>query len=586
MTHLMRWLGSLHLAAPLLVAIAGVLAWGTIYETRFGTAAVQRAVYQAWWFQAILGFLAVNLAAAAVQRYPWKMAHAPFVLAHLGIILILLGGIIGGRFGVEGQLIIPEGQAERVLQLSRNVLKVHHNASGATQVVPVEFDTRAWVHEPDTTFAVPLGARTLHLTVDRYVPDAQLTEEITGDGTDDFPAARVSLRHEAQEDTVWLLADDPERFGVGWGEGHLLFLAPKTPAQRDQWLGSSRAAGHPRGVVSVRLPDTPGNHDLPVPAQLGRPIPIPETPYAITFKDYFADFALTEQGPASRSDEPNNPAVAFILSGPEGVDAHLLFARHPDFAALHGRAHVIAAQVAYHHEAAAALPPNTIALVQPPEGGLTAVVTDEGMQRTVLGQIEVGRRYTHPSLGYGFTVAAYHPKAKVVQHVTNRSDEVRSEALHVIGRLDDQTAEAWVWLRQAVELELGGEPVIVEYGPGVRELPVTIKLSDFRKTTYPGTQMAAGFESDVQLTDPQRGLILMRKISMNNPLKYRGYSFFQSSFIEGPVETTVLSVRNDPGTPLVYTGFLIVIAGVVSMFVTRSRASGPTRPTSKEAAPP
>ena len=104
---LLRVLGSLQIAVPLLIAIAIVLAWGTIYETSFGTAAVQRFVYRAWWFQGLLGFLALNLAIAAWQRYPWKRRHLPFVLAHVGIILILLGGIIGGRWGIEGQLIIP-----------------------------------------------------------------------------------------------------------------------------------------------------------------------------------------------------------------------------------------------------------------------------------------------------------------------------------------------------------------------------------------------------------------------------------------------------------------------------------------------
>ena len=44
MSRILRILGSLHIAVPLLVAIAGVLAWGTLYETRFGTAAVQRFV--------------------------------------------------------------------------------------------------------------------------------------------------------------------------------------------------------------------------------------------------------------------------------------------------------------------------------------------------------------------------------------------------------------------------------------------------------------------------------------------------------------------------------------------------------------
>jgi len=80
-------------------------------------------------------------------------------------------------------------------------------------------------------------------------------------------------------------------------------------------------------------------------------------------------------------------------------------------------------------------------------------------------------------------------------------------------------------------------------------------------------QMAAAFESDVQMTDTQRGIILMRKIWMNHPLRYRGYSLFQSSYVPGETETTVLSVKNDPGTPFVYAGFLIVIGGVVTMFV-------------------
>ncbi|MBI4353676.1 MAG: cytochrome c biogenesis protein ResB [Candidatus Omnitrophica bacterium] len=573
---LRRFLGSLQIAVALLIAIAVVLAWGTLYETRFGTAAVQRAVYQAWWFQAILGFLAINLAVAAFERYPWKRKHLPFVLAHLGIILILLGGIIGGRFGIEGQLIIPEGQAERMLQLPTNVLSVHHHASETTHVAAVDFETHAWVHELNRQFVIPLEARTLHLTVDRYFPDAQLAEEITGEGTEQFPAAQVRLTDQSQEDSMWLLANDPERFGVGWGAAHLLFFAPETKAQRDQLLGKPQVVTHPRGVVSVKLPNDSHNHDVPVPAQLGQAVAIAGTPYTIMFKDYFADFALGEQGPVSRSQQPNNPAVAFTLNGPEGTDAHLLFALHPNFAAIHGRSHVINAEVAYRHDATAALPPNTIALIAP-SNELMAVATDEQMQRTVFETIEIGRAYTHPSLGYTFSIEAYHPKAKVTQHITNRSDDVRAEAIHVIGRLDDEMAESWVWLRQPAELRLGNESVVVEYRPGTRELPVTIKLSDFRKIDYPGTQMAAGFEADVQLTDAKRGVILMRKISMNNPLRYRGYSFFQSSYVPGEVETTVLSVRNDPGTPLVYAGFLIVVGGIVSLFLGRRKTRGRRR---------
>jgi cytochrome c biogenesis protein ResB len=570
-------LGSIRIAVPLLLLIALVLAWGTLYETRFGTSAVQRFVYHSWWFQGLLAFLALNLALAALARYPWKRQHLPFVLAHIGIILILFGGILGGRFGVDGQLIIQEGEASKTLQLSTNVLVVHQPNPGIHQVIPTRFETQAWLHEPNRMIPVVIDNRTITLTVDRYYPDAVVNEEITGGGTEDNPAIRLLVSHREQQDELWLLARDPERMGAGWGEAHLLFLEPATDRQFKELLRPSGAAEPSRGVVTVRMKGMAAPVELPVPDVLSRSVELTGTPYRVTFKDYFPDFALTEHGPSNRSQEPNNPAVSLTLEGPEGVDAYLLFALHPEISAMHGWRHTIQADVAYTHPSGRALPPNAVAVLLGPSGTLSAVLTGSGAERQAIEPVDIGARYTHPWIGYEFEVAAFHPRASIAQHVENRSDEVRAEAIHLIGEEDGRRAEAWVGLRGQSELALGREAITVEYRPAQRELPFAIKLLDFRKTDYPGTQMAASFECDVQLSDPQRGLILMRKISMNNPLRYRGYSLYQSSFIPGEVETTVLSVRNDPGTPFVYAGFLIVIAGVVFMFVLRSRAFEPKR---------
>ncbi len=214
MKRFLAFLGSLTMAVILLILIAGVLAWGTIYEARFGTAAVQRFIYHSLWFQALLGFLAINLAVAALERYPWKRQHTPFVLAHIGIILILLGGIIGAQFGIEGQLIIPEGQAERTLEQPTNVLVVHQPNPGVHQVIPTRFETQAWVHEPNTVVPVHIDGRTIQLTVDRYYPDAVTEEQITDGGPDENPAIQVQLEHQEQRDLVWLFARDAERFGT------------------------------------------------------------------------------------------------------------------------------------------------------------------------------------------------------------------------------------------------------------------------------------------------------------------------------------------------------------------------------------
>jgi hypothetical protein len=53
---------------------------------------------------------------------------------------------------------------------------------------------------------------------------------------------------------------------------------------------------------------------------------------------------------------------------------------------------------------------------------------------------------------------------------------------------------------------------------------------------------------------------------MNNPLHYRGYIFFQASFVEGTPMMSIFSVARAPGLPLVYLGVALIAAGVAWMF--------------------
>jgi cytochrome c biogenesis protein ResB len=139
----LSFIGSLQMAVVLLVAIGATLAYGTWFEATHNTAAVQRYVYQAWWFQALLGFLILNLAASAVLRLPWKQRHIGFVCTHVGIILMLIGGLVSIYRGVEGQIIIPQGQSSSTLQQFSSVLAVHILNPGEQAVFPVNFAATA-----------------------------------------------------------------------------------------------------------------------------------------------------------------------------------------------------------------------------------------------------------------------------------------------------------------------------------------------------------------------------------------------------------------------------------------------------------
>ena len=77
--------------------------------------------------------------------------------------------------------------------------------------------------------------------------------------------------------------------------------------------------------------------------------------------------------------------------------------------------------------------------------------------------------------------------------------------------------------------------------------------------------MAATYESWVRVDDPEHG-VSEHHISMNHPMHYRGYIFFQASFVEGTPMMSIFSVARAPGLPLVYLGVALIGTGVIWMF--------------------
>lgn len=95
--------------------------------------------------------------------------------------------------------------------------------------------------------------------------------------------------------------------------------------------------------------------------------------------------------------------------------------------------------------------------------------------------------------------------------------------------------------------------------------PYSIHLEDFRFDKYPGTMTPKNYSSDVVLIDPERKVERKVRIWMNNPLRYRGETFYQASF--EPDETgTVLQVVENRGWMVPYVGCMIVGIGMLAQF--------------------
>lgn len=95
--------------------------------------------------------------------------------------------------------------------------------------------------------------------------------------------------------------------------------------------------------------------------------------------------------------------------------------------------------------------------------------------------------------------------------------------------------------------------------------PFALYLHEFRFDRYPGTDVAMNFSSDVTIIDPANIGERRTLIYMNNPLRYGGFTFYQSSF--SPDETaTRLQVMRNPGWLLPYIAVTMVGLGLTWQF--------------------
>lgn len=117
-----------------------------------------------------------------------------------------------------------------------------------------------------------------------------------------------------------------------------------------------------------------------------------------------------------------------------------------------------------------------------------------------------------------------------------------------------------------IEFQHKGSDYKIIYGKEQRQLPFEVALVDFEKQDYPGLDMARGYFSDVIILDD--GARWNAKIEMNAPLRYKGYTFYQSSFDQSQeTDMTVLSVVENKGRIFPYIGTFILALGLFTHLV-------------------
>jgi cytochrome c biogenesis protein ResB len=99
--------------------------------------------------------------------------------------------------------------------------------------------------------------------------------------------------------------------------------------------------------------------------------------------------------------------------------------------------------------------------------------------------------------------------------------------------------------------------------------PVAFKVAAARVEYYPSGEIKQYITNIVLLEKGKE--ITAKDISVNHPAKYNGIKIYQSKFEASPDGNfTGLTVKTDPGLPLVWTGFAVLGVGIFLMLFRRN----------------
>jgi len=574
MRRIFIFLGSVYFAVTLITLLSLTLIASTLLEAAHGTPFVQRFFYQAGWFDVFLSLIAVNMFISMMLRFPFKKHHTGFVITHIGILMLLVGSLLSRVLGVEGQMLLYESEKSNLIYHNTYEITVHRHSGEAVRFDLADLPGRD-VHALDSV------AKGLSMRVLRVLENARESVNIEEGDSDDPLNAAVRFRLKSAtvgfDDAFWLvekdLADpksDRKLVGPAVFELHRESAAavhkatPKVAIAEESSSPSVTITLGGETAVRVAL-------DKPAPAsmKLG-------DASEITNFVYYPSARVNEQNKlVNGGDKPDNPAVAFDLRDNKGNSMRqVFFALYPDFQSMHGQADAgprVEAKFSIpnfpaHSHAAAASGADGPRLVVETNGRewTYRAVSKRGEES---GAIGLGRPIVTGWMDFELAAEALYDRARVRRGVEPAPGKGFLAAELSFSSDGKEVWRGWVREEESVSLPLG-QDIIVRVGSKAKTLPFELALKDFRKVDYPGTQSAKSYESDVVLTDTHEKIEIHKTIKMNEPLDYKGFRIFQSSFVSDPThgEASVFTIAKNPGITLIYMGSIVLFSGVVLVF--------------------
>lgn len=219
--------------------------------------------------------------------------------------------------------------------------------------------------------------------------------------------------------------------------------------------------------------------------------------------------------------------------------------------------------------------------------------TEGNIHRTVKS-IDISHLRHHtsmnvPEVGVEITLQNYYPNAKAYTNSEKHSEYINASGITFIEgaakEIEPEKNKPAAILditndkgKQFKVLLFGGETrptTILSQGKAYNiilrlkryELPFVLTLKDFMMEKHPGTETARSFKSLIHINN--NNIDREKLISMNNPLRYNSFTFYQASYgidNEGR-ELSTLAVVENSGRILPYIATFVTVAGLIVHFL-------------------
>ncbi|HHT9114175.1 MAG: cytochrome c biogenesis protein ResB [Planctomycetes bacterium] len=512
-------------------------------------------VFHSYWFSLLLILLCANLICCTIKRWRNTFLQTGFVLTHLSLVLILIGGVVKFQLGVKGGVNVYEGKSVNyfLTQTIDRKGKLDYVKKDLPFSIALDdfileknepkFQLVSYVKSKDRqkVLEVKIGKKQrvpgsdYKVTIKDYVPDAELKQEpVNASDKPDNPAIFVKFfGSEKVAAEGWLLAYDRNSYEDKKQGIRIEYIWLSSQQELDKALNSVETA---KAQVSVSMSGQTQDY----PLDLNKVFKFEGTDFTVKMLQYVLNYG--DRRPLGEQ-PPDNPAVQVEINGPEGAETRWVFEKFADWDKMHP-AKYKNLKITCSGIAGTYMAKNTVRIYQTPEGKQVLVyIKDKEIAETMPWELE--KKYAIPDTGNQVVVASYFPTFDFKKEVIKKSDEVKSPAIFAEVEGPNGKVEDWIFSSNQYATWYTDNNFALVYestGESVKHFTSKLRIEENGQT------------------------VAEKTIRVNDPLEYKGYAIYQSSYDPEAGTFSGLQIVKDPGISVVYSGFGALCFGVVFIF--------------------